>query len=299
MENKIKFPKQVGSVKRTKKVLGVDAELFLPTKDEEMTIPPLTIHSGFSRFVLSLIDKDQDIVPTANIPADDIFYVKERTEIAMNKVVDAQYFRKHVATTAAPKSIAYTQKILADKNFKGMTPAEILINTPENKELLIRTRDWLAANVSKYPNNQKQIDAINEALDLFDTGSLNSDTVVESSDDCECTMMVYDSGLKFKSKKNDKGYNLVYNISITCEPTKDYPFNVTIMNCYAPVESLSSGQKTIKLNQAVDTIKASLVMKDMEWYTLLARISATLYNFEAMHFEEQYRKAMENSYKHD
>ncbi len=198
----------------------------------------------------------------------------------------AYYFKELINKCAKE---AYRHKVVACE----------LINTPENKELLIRTRDWLSANASKYPNNQKQIDAINEALDLFDAGALNSDVAVESSDDYEYSMMVYDSGLKFKSKKNDKGYNLVYNISITCEPSKDYPFNVTIMNCYAPVESLSSGQKTIKLNQAVDTIKASLVMKDMEWYTLLSRISATLYNFEAMHFEEQYRKAMENSYKHD
>ena len=70
----IKYPKQIDSIIRKNKMgiktLGLDAELFLPSADEN--ISPLEMHSGFSRIVLSLIDKkgENDItVSTANIPA--------------------------------------------------------------------------------------------------------------------------------------------------------------------------------------------------------------------------------------
>ena len=217
MNEKIKYPRQVGSIKRSKKVLGIDAELHLPTEEEILNTPPLAMHSGYSRFEVSLIDKDQDAVAVANIPANDVFYIKQKTEIAMDRIVDAQYVKRTATAVSKPKSIAYTQQIMADKNFKGKTPAEILINTPENKELLIRTRDWLSANLSKYPRNKPQIDAINEALDLFDTGMLSSEDAAEYADTYESMITVYDSGSKFKTKKNEKGFNLVYDIKITCE----------------------------------------------------------------------------------
>lgn len=293
--NKYQYPKQVVSLKRKSKIIGADAELFLPT-DKEI-ISPLEIHSGFSRFVFTIVDNttDKTITPTANIPAREVAFIKKMTDVAIDKMADGVVEK----ADALSDSIAYSVKLL-DKNFKGKTPAEVLLANPADKENLAKVKDWLKLNLNNpsyakfKDNNTKQINAIEEAINLFDIGELQQQRSASASN-----ITIYSTDYKFKNKTNDKGYNLVYSISIICDPSRNYPFTVNITNCYAPVETNNDGTKNIKMTEAVDTIKSSFSMSSAEWYGFIDRIDRTLFNFENMNFATQFGEAMANSYQHD
>jgi hypothetical protein len=278
----IKYPWQIASVKRNKKVLGVDAQLAIP--DEASDVSPLEMHAGYSRFVLTLVDTEHNISPTANIPAGEVAYIKKMTDLAMLKSMVSPKSSKEESEEL---NTAYTQKLF-DKKFKGMTPAEVLIKNPADKTLLVQTRDWLEANVSRYPNNKLQIEAIDNALLLLDMDELKK-TDIKSIDS---VTTIYKSGNKFKSKTNANGLNLIYSITITYNPAMNYPYAVEITNCYAPVETLGNGQKNIKMQQAVDKVESSLLMNDIEWFSVIDRMELTLENFESMNFSSCYQRAL-------
>ena len=90
----INYPFQVASLIQQKngekKTLGVDSRLFSPNeKSETEKAMPLEMHSCFSRFVFTLIEKDaktKDFVK-ANVPAEDAYYIFEKTKLAMQEIL--------------------------------------------------------------------------------------------------------------------------------------------------------------------------------------------------------------------
>lgn len=286
----MKYPHQAMTVKRKDMVLGID---FMPFYNKEQ---PFEIHNGFSRAVFTLIDKSKGgtVTPKANLPATEIDYVFEKTRIAMSS-----------PATSAPasggedgmcNSPAYTQKLF-DKNFKGKTPAEVLLENPDAKDELLRVRGWLEQNVAKYKANAAQIAAINDALSLLEIGELKepSGTPTVSSG----TNVIYDSGCKFMSAKNSAGNNLIYQLLITHDASRNYPYTLTVMNCYAPVTTGAGGQKNILMSSATDMVKSTISMKEIEWYGLMKHLSSLLHYFEAMQFPEAWKDVQANSYNYD
>lgn len=281
----IKYPYQVFSIKRKDKVLGADAKLFVPT-DAEKTNPLET--SGFSRFEVTIVNKDNSgtQTATANIPANDIPYVMATTNIALQQMLIG---KANVAPVAsAPTSTAYTQKLF-DKNFKGQTPAEVLLKDASQETQLLSVKSWLEQNVAKYPANKAQIVAITEAIDLLHAGKLTASDANASAS--AANIEVYKSEYKFKSKKNEKGYNLIYGIEVTCDPTRNYPFIVTIMNCYAPVETAAGGQKNIKMNAAEQVVKLQMMTTKEEWFGMITKMNETRTYFEQSKFDEVFHCA--------
>lgn len=270
-----KYPLQVTSIKRAKKVLGVDAKLFTPTDKE--TAAPLELHSGYSRFELTIVDKETNTTPTANIPAEDIYYIIETSRVALEHLLT----NKQSSTSTQTVGTAYTQKLI-DKNFKGKTPAEVLLADPTQETNLLNAKKFLETNLARFPANKAQIVAIDEAIKLLHENKLsNENTTANTSQDIE----IYKTDYKFKSKKNEKGYNLIYGIDVVCDPSKNYPFAITIMNCYAPVETGANGQKTIKMNVAENTIKSTLLVTKDEWIKLISKLDRVLTMFEHSQFE--------------
>lgn len=280
----IKYPFQVFSIKRKDKVLGADAKLFIPSEAEKTN--PLET-SGFSRFELTIVNKATSgtQTATANIPVLDIPYIKETTRIALEQLLLNK--PTNTSATATPTSVAYTQKLF-DKNFKGQTPAEVLLKDPSQETQLVNVKNWLEQNVDKYPANKAQIVAISEAINLLHSGKLTADTpnVVTNAN-----IQIYKSEYKFKSKKNEKGYNLIYGIDVVCDPTRNYPFIINIMNCYAPVETGANGQKSVKMNVAEQTVKLQVMVSKEEWFAMISKLDDTRRYFEATHFDEVFRCA--------
>lgn len=295
--NEMKYPWQVKAVRRKNKTLGADAQLFLPTEKENVS--PLEIHSGFSRFVISIIDKqlenDAIKVPRANIPANDVPFIFRKTKIAMEKDFANSDTNKVESNSDFGTSVAYTQK-LTDKKFKGKTPAEVLLENPANKDELLRIKDWLTANLAKYKGNKYQIDAIDDAIALFEIGELSGETVQPEMQSNVIT--IYKSENKYMSQKDDGGNNLIYQISIVFDAGRKYPYVLNIMNCFAPVVDGEGGQKNIIMSSATNSVKSSFSMTENEWYTFIDRMYTTTKNFENMNFATQFDVAKSNSYQH-
>ena len=68
-------------------------------------------------------------------------------------------------------SKAYTVKFFIGE-FRGKTPAQVLTEDPESVDKLLKQKEQLSANVARYPKNQDQIDAIDEAISLYENGML-------------------------------------------------------------------------------------------------------------------------------
>ena len=281
----IKYPYQVFSIKRKDKVLGADAKLFVPTEAEKTN--PLET-SGFSRFEMTIVNKDgsNTQTATANLPANDVPYIMATTNIALQQMITGK--ASAAPATSAPASTAYTQKLF-DKNFKGQTPAEVLLKDPSQEAQLQSVKSWLEQNVAKYPANKAQIVAITEAIDLLHAGKLTAADASASAS--TANIEIYKSEYKFKSKKNEKGYNLIYGIEVTCDPTRNYPFIVTIMNCYAPVETAAGGQKNIKMNAAEQMVKLQMMTTKEEWYGMITKMNETRTYFEQSKFAEVFHIA--------
>lgn len=282
----IKYPYQVFSIKRKDKVLGADAKLFVPTEAEKTN--PLET-SGFSRFELTIVNKTPTgtQTATANIPATDIAYVKATTDIAMQQMLLNPTIAMPTTTSTTSTSTAYTQKLF-DKNFKGQTPAEVLLKDPSQETQLLNVKRWLEQNVAKYPANAAQITAITEAVNLLHSGKL---TPADANTSASANIPIYKSEYKYKTKKNEKGYNLIYAIEVVCDPTRNYPFIISIMNCYAPVETNATGQKNIKMNTAEDVVKLQMMVTKSEWYAMISKMNDTRTYFELTHFDDVFHTA--------
>lgn len=292
MNEKLKYPMQVGAIVRTKKTFSIDGLLTLPTQAEyeASSKMPLEMHSTFSRFVLTIIDFESGTkIAKANLPAGTIAYILKQTELAMETLASA----KTVENTNT--SLAYTQKLFS-KEYGGMTPGEYLLSHPDGKENLEKTSAWLKANLSKYPRNQQQINAIEEAISLFEAGELKAPQSVTGSSFC-----VYKDDIKIPniSKLDEDGYTFVYNISIQCTPGRNYPFAVNIMNCMAPPIKDESGQSKVELSSAKDKIVNSIMLSEQEWYFLIHRMDRTVNMFEEMNFSKQLNMAKQNAYHFD
>lgn len=293
----MKYPTQIISLKRPEKVLAVDAALFCQTEDS-----PLEIHNGFSRFVVSIVDKKQGITPSANIPARDVSAIYEKSKAAVNHLVEKALTPTLNAVDsenneATSPGLAATEKIFL-KPFSGKTPLEILTADANNKAELERLRDQvLTPNASRYPKNKVQIDAINEAIQLLENGNLNTTAqpVVATS---EKPYPIYTTEYKYKSAKNDKGYSLVYSINIIFDSSRDNPFTVNIQNCYAPVETLADGRKNIAMGRAEDFQKGFFSLTTEEFFELVSVMKNTKERFEEMNFPTQFELMKANSYQH-
>lgn len=289
-DHEIEYPNQISSVVRSKKTLGIDAFLAIP--DTKNGQSPLELHAGYSRFVMTIIDATSGSAQFvhANIHPDEIELIKEKTKLATEKM----FMRKNSweATSEETLSPAYTVA-MTSKEIAKKTPAELLNEDPANRAKLEAARAWLESNLSRYPNNQTQIDAIDDAIALFDTGLLKS---VKSESKI---IDIYREDIKIpNSKKLDpKHHNktFVYSISIVCQLGQDYPFAVNIMNCYATPKKTSMGI-VAEMSSAEATNKFSILLTEKEWNKVITKMEKNVTLFEQMNYKDLYNVAKSKSF---
>lgn len=280
-----KYNNQIASVLRSKKTLGVDS--FLSTPNIKKGQPALEMHAGYSRFVFTILDSTSGTMKTAhvNIPAMDVALLKVRTEYAINQMMNTS------STPNTDLSEAYTVKLLS-RDFSGKSPAQVLIENPDNREKLEQTRRWLEDNKARYPKNQEQIDAINDALDLLDLGQLNAvstnDTIIE----------LYREDIKIpnSNKLNENGKTFVYSINIVCDTSKDFPFAINITNCYATPKRSPYGQVIVDMKTAEKQTKLSILLNTKEWFNIVNRMDSNVKCFEQMNFNHMMELVEAKSY---
>lgn len=277
---KIEYPNQIGSVVRSKKTLGIDA--FLAPANTSDGQSPLELHAGFSRFVLTLIDSTngKPQFAHANIHPDEIDLIKQKTNLIIEKMFMKENGFEENKTEELSK--AYTV-LMTSREIAKKTPAQLLNEDPANRTKLEAAKKWLESNLSRYPKNQEQIDAIDDALDLFDLGELKSDVTIASK-----VIDIYREDTKIPNSKklnpNFHNKTLVYSISIVCEPGKDYPFAINIMNCYATPTKTATGGTVAEMSSAEGKNNFSILLTTSEWNKLITKMDKITKMFEEKNF---------------
>ena len=288
MSNKdIRYPRQMYTAKREQVVLGIDNYLSAPS--EKDTVPPLEMHSPFSRFVVTIIDKSgaKIITPKANIPAGDVPGIVSISKAAMNERI--RYNGNGESETKSDASPAYTQ-IIPFGRFKNKTPAMVLLDNPEDQSELMKSRGFFQDKVKEFPQNQKQIDAIDDAVALLEAGTLKQEAAAQMKSGVQT---IYAVSHKYMADTNAQGHRLFYGMTFECYYGNKYPWVVTIENFFAPGQQTSKGGLTPKIEEKSGYAKGIIRMNDMEWSQLITRLESDVTNFESMWYGKMFKEAME------
>lgn len=276
----------------TTKVLVPSVEFSIPKEQD----PCPLIMQNVCRLEMALLVSGTGgtEVHTANIPVKDLRGIKLKTEIAVRELMLAP--KGGVANSGNSDELAanpaFTTTLMLTA-FKGKTPGAILLEDANQKEELLKGKKWLEANLAKYPANKKQVEAIDAAIALLEKGELKDKAVTPTT---SSVLEIYKTDCKFKSKKDAQGNNLIYTIAITCDLSRNFPFELSIMNCYAPVVTGSNGQTTIKMSNAINTKKASIVMSETAWLSLIGQAWDTYKDFRSINAAQLFQRVASKSF---
>lgn len=246
MENKSKNPREIAYIveKSTFAILDGLTESNIENEEE-----PLTLHSRkFSRFSFLIINQDKKAA-TANMNVKEMFGFLEKSHFAMQQEMLYQFNSGSNEEEELP--LAYTVTITSG-TLKGRTPADVLLNDGEEvKKLLNNQYTFLKNNLSKYPKNKTQMDAIVNASQLLKEGKLDADAVGKGQTK---RISLYSSGLRpLVNRKNNAGMSFVYELTVDWLLGEKRPLMITIVNYYAPVIKKDDGMLNVQVKQRDQT----------------------------------------------
>lgn len=250
-----RYPNQVTCSKRQELNLYCELSVNCPSIEELQTgaYPGLEVFgkTKFNMFIFKYEDKSS---VKYGLSAADVKYIYSRTLGIINTP------KKKTDVTLSP---GYTV-LLKGGIFNNKTAAEMLIENPNLRNDILRQRDFLLKNVNhpKYGrNNQKMVDAINDAVIALDNGQLDPNKLSSN------TIVLFE-GIKTPNNKklDNRGLTEARQFRLTYTPGTATPFSVTIMNCMAPPADAMVGAK---LEQAVDCRKWNYGLTEVEWYNFI------------------------------
>ena len=246
MENKSKNPREIAYIveKSTFAILDGLTESNIENEEE-----PLTLHSRkFSRFSFLIINQDKKAA-TANLNVKEMVGFLEKSHFAMQQEMLYQFNSGSNEEEELP--LAYTVTITSG-TLKGRTPADVLLNDgEEGKKLLNNQYTFLKNNLSKYPKNKTQMDAIVNASQLLKEGKLDADAVGKWQTK---RISLYSSGLRpLVNRKNNAGMSFVYELTVDWLLGEKRPLMITIVNYYAPVIKKDDGMLNVQVKQRDQT----------------------------------------------
>lgn len=298
MDETNKYPQDISPLSTANNSLTATI-MFCPLTAENIKsgAKPLDIHSGYSRVKLSILDfsdRDNKKAVSANIPA------KRRLETLYRSTRDAvslcrtNKWNKPVQSGGKEVNPAYTVKITSG-DLKGQTPAQLMLDDAEgNRQKLKKQYLWLQNNIAKFPNNKVQMEAIAEAINLYDAGAL-SEEEAKNPDGCSSEFIVYEDAMKIPhaDKKDEEGKTDVYNFKVVCDPSRNYPFKIEIMNGKAPVRKAQNGAIQADMQKASDVVKLSFNASADDFEAFVSDIWKRKELFEAMWYPTMQKKAEE------
>lgn len=292
-----RYPQQIAVIKRKLITLGIDANLELAgtatnTRGEEIIVPPLSMHGPYSCFRWTLIDKSGPVTvyPIANIPSGEAATLRTKVNaiIAQNALKAPRVVQTDAAEPLGP---AYTTKIRMNK-FKGRTPASVLLENPKNMDDLLEILNYLQSQDSQsryWESNQQQIQAIEEAVELFNKKELSEEMVDNTA---AGALVVYHRPHKVLLNRPPKGdHYFVYSFKIDFLEGYDYPWRINIANAYMKIKKKSDGTHETVPNTAIEKSVSQLQVTDYEMGYLVERIYNTMVNFELIFFKKQYAES--------
>lgn len=302
-----KYTKQITSaearnIKGKKTTLSIDQELYVPKADDS----PMKMFADYSRFKVAVMNNNnpEGIMknPVANLLVSEIPYIYQHTLWCNKKYWDLQWEKAcgcgntNETDTEQPTGLAYTVK-LAGK-MAGKTAAQVLTEKgDEGKKQLSAQSEWLSKNLSgRYAaSNKEQIDAINEAISLYNRGQLKKTNM----DNVYPQILVNEPVKKyFREKKEINGeiYNKCYEIRITFDAGRNYPYTVAVQNSYCSVQS-APGQTSRIGNENLEPSYGEIKLTVSQWLKFIEVMHNRILEHEVTHYREQERIMDENAWK--
>lgn len=281
----MKYPFDRFVAQTSDKTLSVEAILSKRTAEDDS---PQMVFSKFARFVLTLIKNADKKSVKMNIPVDVIKAISLKTAAATSLQVQQECTCDPTYNTPA-----FTERFRTG-TYAGKSPAEILIENPgdKGKEILKAQNKWLKDNLSKYPSNQKLIDAIREAASM--ASKLSSDMLSKTN---MRPVTILDIGVRplVRNTRSD-GKSFCYEGKVTWDFSKKYPVTVTVSNYYAPVVKRDNGTLNVQVSQkdGNETIEFSMTMDD--WIELADRMMRSVDIYERIYMPQMIKMA-ENAHR--
>lgn len=280
----MKYCDQIKAIVRNK-TLSIEAKF--DAAHETSDTSPLEMYAPYSRFLFTILDNynGKKVPVKANVIVPDVPSIIKRTEVAIKKIVDLESV---TIKDEQQESCAFTEKFRYG-SFKGKSPGEILMKDPAQKENLLFSKKTLENYLAKHPTNADLMKAIDEAILLLDSGKL------KQSNNTAGIINIYEPSEKYftsEKEKDSEGNYKIYKISVICDPTKNYPFNVTITNYFAPVEIKPN--KTTQIKKSA-TKKDSILtftmnLTESEWVEIVHRMESAMKNFEQINAQQAYEE---------
>lgn len=252
---------------------------------------PLTFHhETFSRFHFAIINEEKKTT-IANISVSHMPGIFEEARMRYQ----LQYMRQEGTEGdwgEYANSPAFTVKI-SGGTFRGETPAEVLLRDPEtNKELLEKQISFLQQNLSKYPRNQTQIEAIEEAIELYENGIIKKN---EGRVPVRKEHVLYRAGVRplIRRKRASDGKCFVYDIAIYWKDGAQNPVRFEIKNYYAPVIQKENGLLMVNYEERDSVIVNGMDMSADEWFWFEHMTKTQLRTFENLYAPSLYKKALD------
>lgn len=243
------FGESCFSIRKASSSLSIENKLLAPNEEEYLvdetgkaSVSPYTLHSRMSRFVFTIFSNGNHLSANFNAKGVDKFCEKG---IWLYRNRGIGFDNSKNEGSGDKTSPAYTVPIMG--KFAKHTAASILSETPERKGELLEQIEYLKENIKKYPANQKQIDAINEAVALLESGKLNAKDVKGD------TMTLIPPEVKYfrgKNSKNEKGFQHCYVLSMKYDSLAgNSPVTVNIETFFAPLIKAEDGKTVIKVSE--------------------------------------------------
>lgn len=147
--------------------------------------------------------------------------------------------------------------------------------------ILTNARKFFAANLDRYQKNQQMVEAIDEALYLYQSHRLSQTINLPP---------LYSSPVKPKSTADKNNRRTAYSISISGSSSLSVDWTFEIFNCKAFLRDMGK-LKTVDVEHAEDKRTLTFKVTQQEMDLFIYRLQSTLENFERMNFSGQYKIA--------
>lgn len=275
------YPNEIFTLQTKTKTFGIDA--FFKRREENEGSPMKVFSDDrLTRFVFTILENKTAV--SCNIPFNRLESLMYATKYAYEKHMDNLYVPKNQNNS----SPAFTERFFAG-NLKGKTPADILIENPEKgKDMLNTQYKWLKANLDKYPQNQRLIDA------LLDATKLTEEDLKGAASSGNSVIELLNVGVRPQiRKRKENGYCPCREATVVWKVGSDYPVNIKIKNYEAPViikEDKTVNVKITEKNKDSEVIGEFNIGPE-DWISAVSQMKLTKESYYMISFPKALKAA--------
>lgn len=283
--------------------------------EERNDVPFITTFAPYSVYLATILEGKESV--ECNITLEDFFDIKAKTATVNDLVYRAQLGLVNVPKEEPVQETGKDDKgeisaafvtALSMGEFKGRTPGEIILSAtdrPAAVEALKKHADFCSRNLTRYPSNQKYIDAVNAAIDLYDLELLEEEQKLAKTQNgsrqeptAAFEYVIHEPVDKYFQKKVQKfdgeDYTKCYKYRVSARPGNNYPYHIEIINYYAPIGHTQSGLTPIQTAKKRGEIRKSFDFTMSQWTMLVEDLTLNteschrLFYPEARRLDESY-----------